>query len=97
MMELKMKFLTGLLVLIAACIGLAMLIPILTFGLVILCLGGAFLIWALPIIIILSSDETSGVEKICWVLAIVCLSWFAWIFYFFLAPISPKREYLYYD
>lgn len=52
---------------------------------------GAF-IWLLPILFILASDVTSGGEKLAWILAIIFLSWFAWIFYFLLAPISRPRE-----
>jgi hypothetical protein len=52
-----------------------------------------FVIWLLPILIIACSDRTTGAEKAAWILAIVFLSWFAWIFYFLLAPISraPRR------
>ena len=68
-------------------------------GLVLAVACGGFLIWLLPILIIATSDQTTGGEKIAWILAIVFLSWFAWIFYFFLAPIKQKpyyrREYLY--
>ena len=60
-------------------VGLALSIPLL----------GLFL-WFLPILIILASDRTSGGEKLAWILAIVFLSWFAWIFYFLLAPISGR-------
>ena len=33
-------------------------------------------------------------EKILWILAIIFLSWFAWIFYFFFAPVfdEPQRH-----
>ncbi|MDF1622959.1 MAG: hypothetical protein P1V33_05775 [Pseudohongiella nitratireducens] len=55
----------------------------------------AALIWLLPILIILNSDKTTGGEKLVWILAIIFLSWFAWIFYFLLAPIKPKRDYWY--
>jgi hypothetical protein len=50
----------------------------------------------LPILIIADSDKTSGGEKAAWILAIIFLSWFAWIFYFLLAPIKPRRHYTYY-
>jgi len=48
------------------------------------------IIWLLPILIILSSNKTTGVEKLAWVLAVIFISWFAWIFYFLLAPIKSK-------
>ncbi|PCH63076.1 MAG: hypothetical protein COC19_01760 [SAR86 cluster bacterium] len=58
--------------------------------------GGIFLVfWILPIWIIATSDVTTGGEKIAWLLAIVFLSWFAWVFYFFLAPLKPRRGYDY--
>ncbi|NKB34816.1 MAG: hypothetical protein GKR91_17105 [Pseudomonadales bacterium] len=60
------------------------------------CAVAIFAIWLLPIWIIATSDKTTGFEKIAWLLAIVCLSWFAWSFYFFLAPLKPKNRY-YYD
>ena len=36
-------------------------------------------------------------EKIAWLIAMVCLSWFAWVFYFFLAPLKPRRDRVHYD
>jgi len=48
-------------------------------------------IWLLPILIIVTSNKTTGSEKIAWVLAVVFISWFAWIFYLLLAPIKKKR------
>lgn len=78
-------------------IGAAILLPVVTVGFVLLCSAGVFLIWLLPILIIAASDQTSRGEKFCWILAIIFLSWFAWIFYFFLAPIKPlERDYYYY-
>jgi hypothetical protein len=47
-------------------------------------------IWLLPMILILRSSKTSGAEKLFWVLAVLCVSWFAWIFYLLLAPIGKK-------
>jgi hypothetical protein len=45
-------------------------------------------IWLLPIILILRSDKTSGAEKLFWLLAVFCVSWFAWILY----PLSTGRR-----
>jgi len=56
---------------------------------------GCFLLWLLPILIIADSDRTSGGEKLAWILAIIFLSWFAWIFYFLLAPIKERPRYYY--
>lgn len=75
---------------------LAMLaLPLLGAGLGLLVVLGAIVIWLLPILIILNSDKTTGGEKLAWILAIIFLSWFAWIFYFLLAPIKPRRDYWY--
>jgi hypothetical protein len=46
--------------------------------------------WLFPILMIVSSDKTSGTEKLAWVLAVVFISWFAWIFYLLLAPIKNR-------
>ena len=96
-----MKVLTTLFILVLlAMLGLALL-PVLTFGLALLCMAGIFFIWLLPILIIADSNVTTGGEKVCWILAIIFLSWFAWVFYFFLAPVKQKpvyeRHYYYYD
>ncbi|MES9868193.1 MAG: hypothetical protein ABW090_04490 [Sedimenticola sp.] len=48
------------------------------------------LIWLLPIILILKSGKTSGGEKLLWLLAVLFISWFAWIFYLLLAPIGSR-------
>lgn len=47
-------------------------------------------IWLLPIIIIVGSDRTTGGEKAAWVLAVIFVSWFAWVFYWLLAPIKDQ-------
>ncbi len=51
-------------------------------------------VWLLPIVIILSSSKTTGSEKLGWVLAVIFISWFAWIVYLIVAPIK-KRDGLY--
>lgn len=81
---------TLIVIFLLAVAGLAM-IPVLTVGLVVLVVGSVFFLWLLPILIIAASDETSGGEKAAWILAIIFLSWFAWIFYFLLAPLKPRR------
>lgn len=47
-------------------------------------------VWLLPIITILASRKTTGGEKLAWLLAVIFISWFAWIFYWLLAPIKKK-------
>ncbi len=52
-------------------------------------------VWLLPIILIGVSDRTSGREKFAWILAVIFITWFAWIFYMLLAPISKREPYGY--
>jgi len=47
-------------------------------------------IWLIPILSILFSSKTSGSEKLGWVLAVIFISWFAWIFYLLFAPIKKR-------
>ena len=90
-----MKAIGNLVVIFLVILGLLAVIPLISFGFAILCTVAIFAIWLLPIWIIATSEKTTGFEKIAWILAIVCLSWFAWVFYFFLAPIKPKNRYDY--
>lgn len=48
------------------------------------------IIWLLPLIIILFSNKTKGIEKLAWILAVIFISWFAWFFYLLFAPIKKK-------
>ena len=48
------------------------------------------LFYLLPVLIILFSRKTSGTEKLAWVLAVIFISWFAWVFYLLLAPIKKN-------
>jgi len=48
-------------------------------------------LWLLPILIIICSGKTTLGEKIAWVLAVIFISWFAWIFYMLLAPVKKKE------
>jgi hypothetical protein len=58
---------------------------------VLLFLGIIIFVWLLPILSILSSSKTSGNEKLAWILAVLFISWFAWIFYLLLAPLRKKE------
>ena len=96
-----LNLLTAVFVLFIVGICVTALAPILAVGLGLLLTFGCFFIWLLPILIIANSDRTTGGEKLAWILAIIFLSWFAWVFYFLLAPIKEKptyeyREYRYY-
>lgn len=48
-------------------------------------------IWLFPIIAIASSSKTQGGEKAAWVLAVLFVSWFAWVFYLLLAPLKRSN------
>lgn len=64
-------------------------------GSIFLLLGGLLwlVIWLLPIVLIAMSGRTGGKEKLAWVLAVVFISWFAWVFYLLLAPLQrPEPE-----
>ena len=82
-----MKTLANLIVIFLVILGLLAVIPLVSFGFAILCAVAVFCLWVLPMWIIATSDKTTGFEKIAWLLAMFCLSWFAWVFYFFLAPL----------
>lgn len=88
-----MKILSALLSFAAITALVLFAIPVLTAGLALVVVLGCFFVWFLPILLILGSDKTSGGEKLAWILAIIFLSWFAWIFYFLLAPLKPSRRY----
>ena len=90
-----MKALGNLAVIFLVILGMLALIPLISLGVTVLGTVMAIAIWVLPIWIIASSEKTTGFEKIAWLLAMVCLSWFAWVFYFFLAPIKPRHRYYY--
>ena len=90
-----MQIFSGLMLIILVVVGLALLVPVITLGMALLGGLAVFFIWLLPMLIIAASDKTTTGEKICWILAILCLSWFAWVFYFFLAPLKPRHHYYY--
>lgn len=52
-----------------------------------------FLIWILPVLLIAASSRTHGGEKLAWILAVIFVSWFAWIFYLLLAPLKRPEPY----
>ena len=52
-----------------------------------------FFVWIIPIIAIGVSDRTHGGEKAAWLLAVIFVSWFAWIFYLLLAPLKTRKAY----
>jgi hypothetical protein len=50
------------------------------------------IIWLIPLLAISLSSRSSGGEKIAWLLAVIFVSWFAWIFYMLLAPLNERRN-----
>ena len=58
---------------------------------VLMILAVIIFLWLLPILVIISSRKTTGSEKLAWILAVIFISWFAWIFYLLLAPIKKKN------
>jgi len=60
-----------------------------TFVFMVIC----FAIWLAPILLIAGSDRTGGKEKFAWILAVIFVSWFAWVFYLLLAPLTRERGY----
>jgi hypothetical protein len=77
---------------LAIVVGAIVLIPILGVVLGLAVAFGGVLLWLLPIVLIAVSDKVGTAEKILWILAIIFLSWFAWIFYFFFAPVFDKPQ-----
>ncbi|QCK15204.1 PLDc N-terminal domain-containing protein [Mangrovivirga cuniculi] len=57
---------------------------------ILLFIAGAVLVYLIPILIIAKSDKTSGTEKTLWILAVLFISWIAFLFYLFLAPVEKK-------
>ena len=47
-------------------------------------------IWWLPVILIVRSPKTTGIEKLVWVLLIFFFSWFSWLLYLLIAPVGDK-------
>jgi len=50
-------------------------------------------VWMLPIVFIAMSDRTTGKEKAAWILAVIFITWFAWVFYLLLAPLKQPESY----
>lgn len=88
-----MNIIKNLCTLIVFAVLFVLALPLIGAGLGLIVLFGAAIIWLLPILLILNSEKTTGGEKLAWILAIIFLSWFAWIFYFLLAPIKPRQDY----
>jgi len=55
-------------------------------GLFIILIG--ILIYAFPVLHIISSSKVRGGEKVAWLIAVLFISWFAYIFFLLLAPLK---------
>jgi hypothetical protein len=77
---------------LAVVVGAVVLIPILGVVLGLAVVFGGALLWLLPIVLIAASNKVGTAEKILWILAIIFLSWFAWILYFFFAPVFDRPQ-----
>lgn len=51
----------------------------------------ALVIWLLPVLIVASSSRVTGKEKLAWILAILFISWIAFIIYLLIAPIKQEQ------
>ena len=49
-------------------------------------------LWFIPFLSILFSRRTRGSEKIGWLLAVIFISWMAWIIYLIIAPIKKSTR-----
>jgi hypothetical protein len=48
--------------------------------------------WLLPIVLVLTSSRTTGLEKLFWVVLILFFSWFSWVLYLFIAPVEKRSD-----
>jgi len=47
-------------------------------------------VWLSPIVMIARSERVGSAEKLAWILAVLLISWFAWLGFYLLAPIKPR-------
>jgi hypothetical protein len=87
-----MKLISALFTLLLIGAAIVLIGPLLAAGVGLAILLGCGFLWFLPFVLILVSDRASGGEKLAWILLMIFFSWFAWIFYFLLAPVSRGYE-----
>ena len=87
-----MKLLSTILIIFAIGLGLMVGTPIIAAGLGLGIGLGCLFVWLLPFLIIATSDKTTGGEKLAWLLVMFFFSWFAWIFYWLLAPLKQRDD-----
>lgn len=49
------------------------------------------ILWLIPVLHIGLSGRTQGAEKLAWLLAVIFVSWLAWLFFLLLAPLKGKE------
>ncbi len=49
------------------------------------------ILYLIPILWILFSSKVRGGEKLAWLLAVIFISWVAWIFFLLLAPLNDQK------
>jgi hypothetical protein len=47
-------------------------------------------LWFFPFSLVVGSNRTCGKEKLLWLFALLIFSWFAWLAYFFVAPLDNE-------
>lgn len=50
----------------------------------------AIFLYLIPILWVLFSRKVSGIEKFGWILAILFISWVAWIIFLIVAPVKKS-------
>jgi len=86
-----MKLISALFTIFLIVAAVVLMGPLLAAGFGVALVFGCGLLWFLPFILILFSDRAGGGEKLAWILLMIFFSWFAWIFYFLLAPVSRRH------
>ncbi len=50
------------------------------------------ILWTIPLVFILTDPIVTRRERIAWVFATLCVSWFAWLLFLWLAPVLPRKK-----
>ena len=60
--------------------------------LMLIILGLVIVLWFIPVVFILRDPKVAGKEKAIWVFAVFFVSWFAWVLYYFIAPVMTYEQ-----
>ena len=66
--------------------------PVEVIALVAIGLFIVFLVWVLPVLLILNKPGVSGKEKAIWIFAVFFVSWLSWVLFLFVAPVLEDRR-----